>query len=200
MPCWKKSERKPTGKGLRWQRVLLSWLLVAWFGFAGPAQADGIRIANAELRQVNDEYQLFATLDVALTPLLQDAVNRGMSLYFIIDFDFVKPRWYWLPEQMAHVSRVERLSYNTLLRQYFISGVNVRTRAFDRLGSALAALGEIDGWPVIARDRLSKTEPYRATLSMKLDTSQLPKPLQINAIATGRWDLESAPLVWMMTP
>ena len=191
MPCWKKSERKP---------VWLAWLLAVWLGLAGPVLADGIRIDHAELRQVDDEYQLYAKLDVALTPLLQDAVNRGVSLYFNIDFDFTQPRWYWFPEQMAHISRVERLSYNTLLRQYFISGVNVQTRAFDHLGDALAELGDINGWPVIARDRLSKTEPYRATLSMKLDTSLLPKPLQINAIATGRWDLESAPLIWMMNP
>ena len=177
--------------------VCLLWLA---FPIAGTMAADGIQIHSAELRQVDDEYRLYAQIDVTLTSLLADAVNRGVSLYFITDFEFLQPRWYWFPEELAHVSRVTRLSYNTLLRQYVVSGVDVRTRNVDRLSDALTILGRIDGWPVIPRDRLSKTQNYRAVLTMRLDTSQLPKPLQINAIATGRWDLEATPLVWMMTP
>lgn len=179
--------------------IAIYWLLCGWVFVPAAHATGGIQIHSAELRQVDDKYCLYAQMDVTLTSLLEDAVNRGVSLYFVTDFDFSRPRWYWFPEQMAHITRVTRLSYNTLLRQYVVSGVDVRTRSVDSLGDALAILGRIDGWPVIARDRLSKIQDYRATLSMRLDTSELPKPLQINAIATGRWDLESAPLVWMMT-
>jgi len=177
-----------------------SVLLVCWMGAVQPVMADGIQIQQAELRQSDDEYLLYAKLHVVLTPMLEDALNRGMSLYFDIDFDFTQPRWYWFPVRLAHISREVRLSYNTLLRQYVVSGVNVPTRATERLGDALTLLGDINGWPVISRDKLSKTAGYRATLSMRLDTSQFPKPLQLNAFTTGRWDLDATPLVWMMTP
>lgn len=189
MPFWKKYS------------VVVCLLLVAWMPVWVPvsAAADGIVIHSAEMRQVDGEYLLYARLSITLTPMLADALNRGINLYFNTDFDFSLPRWYWFPEQLAHVSKVTRLSYNTLLRQYFVSGVDVRARSMNTLPEALAYLGTIDGWKVIARDRLSKSASYRATLSMQLDTSQLPKPLQINDIATGRWDLDSTPLVWMMT-
>ncbi len=184
-----------------WLKKFSLVLCLCWCWAALPLHAaDGIQIKSAELRQVDDDYLLYAQFSVTLTPMLEDALNRGVSLYFNTNFEFSEPRWYWFPESLAHITRVTRLSYNTLLRQYFVSGVNVRARSVDRLDDALALLGKIDGWPVIARDRLSKSVDYRATLSMQLDTSQLPKPLQINALATGRWDLESTPLVWMMTP
>lgn len=185
---------------LYWKRYsLLCWLAASLFVLAPARAADGIVIRSAEMRQVDGEYLLYARLSISLTPMLTDALNRGINLYFDTDFDFSLPRWYWFPQQLAHLSRVTRLSYNILLRQYFVSGINVEARSMSTLPEALDYLGEIKGWPVISRDSLSKSASYRATLSMQLDTSQLPKPLQINDIATGRWNLDSTPLVWMMT-
>ncbi|MDR3390332.1 MAG: DUF4390 domain-containing protein [Sulfuriferula sp.] len=177
-------------------------LLLLWMGLSGPVLAanEGIQIKSAELKQVDDMYYLYAQMNVALGPMQEEAIKKGVSLYFITEFEFKRPRWYWLNEDLAHITRVTRLSYNALLRQYLVSGVNVHARSVDRLEDALQILGEINAWPVIQRDQLNKHEVYQATLSMRLDTSQLPKPLQINAIATGRWELESAPLVWMMNP
>ena len=183
-----------------WKRYsLLCWLVASLFVLVPARAADGIVIRSAEMRQVDGEYLLYARLSISLTPMLTDALNRGINLYFDTDFDFSLPRWYWFPQQLAHLSRVTRLSYNILLRQYFVSGINVEARSMSTLPEALSYLGEINGWPVISRDQLSKSATYRATLSMQLDTSQLPKPLQINDIATGRWNLDSTPLVWMMT-
>ena len=183
-----------------WKRYsLLCWLVASLFVLVPARAADGIVIRSAEMRQVDGEYLLYARLSISLTPMLTDALTRGINLYFDTDFDFSLPRWYWFPQQLAHLSRVTRLSYNILLRQYFVSGINVEARSMSTLPEALSYLGEINGWPVISRDQLSKSATYRATLSMQLDTSQLPKPLQINDIATGRWELDSTPLVWMMT-
>lgn len=177
------------------------WGALLWLSFCLPVFAAnaGIQIKSAELKQIDEVYYLDAKLNVTLSPILEEALKNGVSLYFITDFDFTHPRWYWWNEDFAHVSRVTRLSYNALLQQYLVSGINLRARSFDTLAEALFQLGEIDDWPVIARDRLVKHELYQATLSMRLDTSELPKPLQINAIATGRWELDSTPLVWMMT-
>lgn len=177
-------------------------LLLLWACWCAPvlAAGEGIQIKTAELKQVDDVYYLYAQMNVNLGPTLEEAIRKGVSLYFITEFEFKRPRWYWLNEDLAHIIRVSRLSYNALLRQYLVSGVNIHARSTDKLEDALVILGEINAWSVIARDQLSKRETYQATLSMRMDTSQLPKPLQINAIATGKWDLESAPLVWKMNP
>ena len=179
------------------------WLaILLWMGLSAPifAANEGIQIKTAELKQVEEMYYLNAQMNVNLGPTLEEAVKKGVSLYFITEFEFKRNRWYWLNEELAHITRVTRLSYNALLRQYLVSGVNVHARSVDKLEDALVILGEINAWPVVARNQLDKRESYQATLSMRLDTSQLPKPLQINAIATGRWELESTPMVWMMNP
>ena len=55
------------------------------------------------------------------------------------------------------------------------------------------ALGQIRGWPVIERDRLQVGEAYVASLRMRLDTTQLPKPFQISALTEREWSVTS---VW----
>ena len=85
-----------------------------------------------------------------------------------------------------------RLSFNPLLRQYRITTGTLQ-RNFSAIGDALVALGQIRGWPVIDRDRLQVGEAYVASLRMRLDTTQLPKPFQISALTEREWSVTS---VW----
>jgi hypothetical protein len=64
----------------------------------------------------------------------------------------------------------------------------------------LAELGRIDNWVVGAKKSLKPGERYVAALRMKLDQGQLPKPLQINAIASSKWDVEIDWHKWEISP
>ncbi len=186
-----------------WKKFKL-WL---WLGQAllvlstsGWAVSEGIQIKSAELRLVEDVYYLHAQMLVTPNPTLEEALHKGVSLYFVTEFELNRPRWYWLNEDMAHYTRVSRLSYNALLRQYVVSGVNIHAHSVDKLDDALMVLGEVNAVPIVTRNELVQRETYNAKLTMRLDTAQLPKPLQINALATGRWDLEATPMVWTFKP
>lgn len=163
--------------------------------FTVHAASEGIQIQSAELRSVDEVYQLNAQLTVSPGPTLKAAVQKGITLNFITEFELYRPRWYWLDEEIAHVTRNTRLSYNPLLRQYLLAG-GAQQQSFDTLEEALEALGEIRAWPVVDRRLLYRRYDYEASLSMRLDVSQLPKPLQINAISSRKWELESAPFIW----
>ena len=164
------------------------------------AAPEGIQIKSAELRMVDDVYYLHAQMLISPNPTLEEALRKGVSLYFMTEFELKRPRWYWLNEDVSRYTRVSRLSYNALLRQYVVSGVNIHARSVDKLDDALIALGEVNGVPIVTRNELSSHETYQARLSMRLDTAQLPKPLQINAFASGKWDLEATPMVWAFKP
>ena len=141
-----------------------------------------------------------AQMLVTPNPTMEEALRKGVSLYFVTEFELKRSRWYWLNEEMATYSRVSRLSYNALLRQYVVSGVNIHAHSVDKLEDALLVLGEVSGVPIITRNELTQQVIYSAKLTMRLDTTQLPKPLQINALATGKWDLEATPMVWTFKP
>jgi len=169
------------------------------FSPAGRAASEGIQIKSAELTLVDEVYQLNAQLTITLGATLEEAVRKGIALNFITEFEFQRRRWYWFNEEIAKVTRNTRLTYNPLLRQYLLA-TGSQQLSFDTLEDALAALGEISAWPVLDRRLLYRRYSYQASLSMRMDVSQLPKPLQINAISSRKWDLESAPFVWSMSP
>src|SRR5262245_24693902 len=86
---------------------------------AVPAFADGIEVRKAQLGSAEDGgYFLEAEFEVTLTHTLEDALNKGVPLYFALEFELIRPRWYWLNEKLANVRQQYRLSFNSLTRHY----------------------------------------------------------------------------------
>jgi len=179
--------------------LLALFVQLMLFAPVAGAASEGIHIKSAELKLVDEVYQLNAQLTITLGPTLEEAVKKGLALNFITEFEFQRRRWYWFNEEIAKVTRNTRLAYNPLLRQYLLAEGSQQL-SFDTLADALASLGEISAWPVLDRRLLYKRYSYVASLGMRMDVSQLPKPLQINAISSRKWDLESAPFEWGMSP
>ena len=65
---------------------------------ADSALADTIAVQSAELRLEGDEYVLNAQFDVAFNPTLEEALQKGVSLYFVLEFELTRPRWYWVDD------------------------------------------------------------------------------------------------------
>lgn len=176
--------------------------LLAAFGLfvlAGGAAAEGIEVKSAELRLVNDAYELNADIAVNLQKNLEDALRKGLILHFRTEFELSRPRSWWFAESIAEAERTSILSYHLLLRRYYLE-TNYQLKTYDTLGEALAALGHIEGWQVADKNQLKPKETYRGELRLRLDLSQLPKPIQINALAGGKWKAEGEWYEWKIEP
>lgn len=160
---------------------------------------DPIQLLRAELVPRGDAYFLLGGYQLTLTPAMEDALQRGVPLYFLQLFEAYRPRDFWLGEDVADLRRTLRLSHNALLRNFQVSGGG-NPRTFDTLPQALEALGSLDDWHVLDKKSLSRKYLYHARVRMYLDTSLLPKPLQINAFTSNRWDLDSDWREWSFKP
>jgi hypothetical protein len=164
------------------------------------ASADGIEVKSAELEPVEETFVLSAELEISLSPALEDALNKGVPLNFITDFELKKPRWYWLDETIVTAQQHTRLSYHALTRQYQLSFKDGQYRNFPSLSEARRELGRLREWLVVEKGVVKKRTAYGAGLRMKLDLTQLPKPLQVNALASKEWNLDSEWHRWNITP
>lgn len=170
---------------------------------AMPAQAaksnELVSVLYATLKPADDNLVLNAALTVRLNKTQEDALKKGLSLHFVTDFELERTRSWWLNETLVEVSRVGRLSYNLLTRRYQIETAD-SFKAVDTLTEALTELGRIELWTVGAKKLLKPGERYVAAMRMRLDQGQLPKPLQINALASGKWEVESEWHEWEVFP
>jgi hypothetical protein len=183
---------------------LLRWLLALclFCCCTALAAAEGIHIKAAEISQSGGDYYLEANFEVELTHTLEDALNKGLPLHFVVEFELILPRWYTLYLWNKSVLEFEqdyRLSYNALTRQYRLSQGALHQN-FDTLYDALALMGRLRPRFLAEADMLDPGTVYEAAVRMRLDVTQLPKPFQINALASRDWNLASPWFRWTLTP
>ncbi len=165
----------------------------ALFWLAEPAAAsDRIEVLSAELRPAADSggIDLDASFDFDLPWPLEDAVNRGVPLYFVVEFELYRTRWYWFDDRRISESLTYRLSYSPLSRQYRLARGTLAL-PFDSLRGALTSLRKLTRWSVIEPGALVPGESYSARVRLRLDTAQLPRPFQMGALTNRDWTLAS---------
>ena len=158
--------------------------------FSVAASAEGIKLKTADLERVDNDWLLNATFKIELTPGLEDAVQKGVVLYFQTEFDLTRSRWYWFDEKPAIAQRSTRLSYQPMTQQYRIASEGI-TFSAKTLFEALQTVGSVGGWRVIDSDQIDANKSYTAALRMTLDLSRLPKPFQVNALNNRDWNVTS---------
>ena len=170
--------------------------LMALSVFSTTAHAEGIKIKSFELERVDSDWLLNASFQIELSPGLENAVQKGVVLYFQTDFELTRARWYWFDEKPVVALRQTRLSYQPLTQQYRIASDGF-TFSAKTISEALQAVGSIGGWRVIDNEQLDPNKAYTASLHMALDLSKLPKPFQVNALNNRDWNISSD---WLRIP
>jgi len=180
--------------------LLMALLLIAAALLpVATAQAEGIQVKRAALEAAEEGYQLNADFELTLNPTLEQALQKGIVLYFVTEFELVNPRWYWLDEKIVRSELQEALSYYALTRQYRLSR-GALSQNFDTLEEALQILSRLRNRIVAESAALKKDTAYVATLRMRLDVSRLPKPFQVEAFGSRDWNLSSGWLQWNVAP
>jgi hypothetical protein len=180
------------------QRIkqLIFLCLMALSVFSTSASAEGIKIKSFELERVDNDWLLNAIFQIELSPGLEDAVQKGVVLYFQTEFDLTRSRWYWFDERPVLVQRQTRLSYQPLPQQDRIASEGF-TFSAQTIAEALQAVGSVGGWRVVDHSQLDTSKTYTASLRMALDLSKLPKPFQVNALNNRDWNVSSD---WLRIP
>lgn len=174
------------------------WLAALFLFFFMPPQAfaaDGAAIKSAEIRAGNEGYELDAQFVISPNRTLEDALQKGVALHFVVELEITKPRSWWFDEDIGEAVRRMKIYYNLLLRRYVVDAGYV-TKTAPTLEEALTILGRVEGWQVLERGALKPRQRYNARIRLRIDTTQLPKPLQIAVLGGSKWELESPWYAW----
>jgi hypothetical protein len=176
-----------------WTGLFYFALLAATLAWAASSS---LNIKSAELVQADEAYLLNADFDLNLSPAVEEALNKGVSLNFLIEFQLTSPREYWFDDEVVTVSDSVAFSYHALSRQYLINR-GKHQQSFASLQEAKDAFSHLRGWRVVEKSLLKKDGIYHAALRVRLDQSKLPKPLQVDALGSEEWTLVSERYRWI---
>lgn len=177
----------------RLARIVAAAVLV--LTMLGTCFAAENQIRSAEVLFTEEGYVLNADIDLALSSRVEDAIRRGVSLYFVTELEISRSRWYWLEEEVVRRSLEYRLSYHVITRSYRLSVGNLH-QSFETLEEAVRTMLRLRNWSVAERNALIPGQSYNVAVRMALDTDQLPKPFLATVIGSKDWRLSTDWMRW----
>jgi hypothetical protein len=171
----------------RWTAGLL--LMVAMvLGAPQLSHADNLELPSLEVVRSDDGVLLSFVTRFELPRAVEDAMHKGVPLHFVARVEVYRSRWYWADRRLVDVSRTWRLAYQPLTRKYRVTFGSLN-QTYDTLPDAMAALRRVSQWKVAETSQLENDAFHYLEFSYRLDTSQLPRPMQIGITGQPEWSL-----------
>lgn len=196
------------GVWLGWARAVgllaLALLVVVW---VAPVHAS--EWAQTRVRRTAEGVAVTASVDVRLSPTMEDALRRAVPFYFVFQAEVLRERWYWADKRVASATRTVRLAHQPLTRQWRVSWSFGPTPGAPQayalhqnhatLTQALAAVSGVSNWLVAEASRLEPGARHVLNLRFKLDLALLPRPFQLGMNAQDEWAIDLA-REWVVPP
>lgn len=151
-------------------------------------QADRDYIERIEPRLREDKLYIDVDAHLILSSELRNAAEKGIPLYFVAEVEIFQPRWWWFNKKVVKEQQTWRIVYNALTRQWRV-GTSDLYLPESSLDDALALIRHIRGWALAYAIDLDRDVEYEGRVRIRLDTSLLARPFQVDAINSSSWSL-----------
>ena len=181
----------------RW--LACAWALCLLLVIVTGARADTTEITQLKFDRNEDGLLLSASVSFELPSVVDDALAKGIPMYFVAEASLLRERWYWTDKHVTSAARHMRLSYQPLTRRWRLvtsptpignSGLALG-QSFDSRDEALAAVQRISNWKIADTADLEADAKYSVNFRFRLDVSQLPRPFQIGAVGQSDWNVSA---------
>ena len=170
------------------QGLGLALALVLWLLAVPAARAEGIELASLQVRRAEGVLALDFAVRIDLSKAVDDALSRGVPIYFVAQADLYRNRWYWRDDRVARATRTWRLAYQPLTGSWRV-GFGGLNQTYATQGEAVAALSRTANWRLADATQLDPDGRHYVEFSFRLDTTQLPSPMQIGLSGSPDWAL-----------
>ena len=163
------------------------------------AEAPATEISQLRVQRTDEGVLLSAHVTFELPSVIDDALDKGIPMFFVAEAMLFRDRWYWYDKQVATAERHMRLSYQPLTRRWRLvvspmpignSGLALG-QTFDTREEAMAAVQHISHWKIAEAADVDPDARYNVDFKFRLDVSQLPRPFQIGAFGHSDWNIAS---------
>ena len=164
--------------------VLMALTMVS----GAPAQANGVELSAFEVVRGDDGVTLNYSVDFDLPRGAEEALNKAVPLYFVAEVELFRDRWYWRDKRIAGATRVWRIVYQPLTSNYRVTFGGLSQNYVSR-DEAFAAISRGSRWKVAEPGQIDDGSHHYLEFNYRLDTSLLPRPMQIGIGGQADWSL-----------
>lgn len=180
-------------------RRFFALCLCVFLAYAGQ-QARATELTQLKVERADDGVYLSAVVEFELPPVVEDALMKGIPMFFVVEADIYQNRWYWTDKRVASATRTIRLAFQPLTRRWRVnivtglvsssSGLRATlNQNYDSLPEALSAVQRLSRWRIADNAEVDPDVVHRLDFSFRLDLSQLPRPFQIGVAGQKDWTI-----------
>ena len=180
--------------------LLAVCLCLPWAPAASAAAPTEITQLRTE--RTDDGVYLSAVVRFDVPPVVEDALLKGIAIYFVVEADVYRDRWYWTDLRVASAARTLRLAYQPLTGRWRVNIVSglitsssglraTLSQNYETLPEALSAIQRVSHWKIADTSEVEPGEQYMLNLNFWLDLSQLPRPFQIGVAGQRDWTISA---------
>ncbi|WP_420223249.1 DUF4390 domain-containing protein [Pigmentiphaga litoralis] len=155
-------------------------------GRAGGADAPMVQAVS--LAERGRDLVLNADVSLNLNNQLEDAAERGLPLFFTVEVEINRPRWYWFDETVLTATQTWRIAHNPLTHQWRVSSGSLALPV-SSLSEALSVVRHVRNWRIADKDAFKPGANHEGRMRVRFDVSQLSKAFQVNALNSSDWSL-----------
>lgn len=171
------------------RRRLLAWpLVMVVAGAPALASPQAIELQALRLQRAEGVLSLDFAARIQLSRTVEEALQRGVPVYFTAQAQLLRNRWYWRDERVARVQRTWRLAFQPLTSAWRV-GFGGLNQTHATLDEALASITRLSEWKVADLAQVDPDSRHYVEFSFRLDTSQLPGPMQFGLTTQADWML-----------
>jgi hypothetical protein len=162
----------------------------AAFAFAPwPARAGEPELSTFEISRDEDGLHLAYAVDFELGRGVDDALHKSVPLFFVAEVEVFRERWYWRDRRVANAVRTWRVVYQPLTSTYRVTTIGGLSQNYATRTEALAATSRSTGWKIAEPGQIEEGSRHYLEFQYRLDTTQLPRPMQIGISGEPDWQL-----------
>jgi len=183
---------RPTRTAAR--RGVLAWALGVLLGVAlgwgsAPARAAESELSTFELVHNDEGLLLTYAVEIELSRGVDEALSKAVPLFFVAEAEVFRNRFYWRDQRVANAVRRWRIVFQPLTSTYRVTFDGGLSQNYASKAEALAAIGRGARWKLAEPGQVDPGSRHYVEFSFRLDTAQLPRPLQIGIGGQADWTL-----------
>ena len=155
---------------------------------ARPAHAAEPELSNFELVSTDEGVLLSYAVNIDLSRSVDDALSKAVPLFFVAEAEVFRERWYWRDLRVAHAVRTWRIVFQPLTSTYRVTFAG-RSQNYSSRDEAFAAISRAARWKIAEPAQVDDGSRHYLEYSYRLDTSLLPRPMQIGIGGQADWAL-----------
>ena len=180
---------RPAGRRAAWPSAwaLLVAVVMALLFAAPAARAAEPELTNFELVHNEDGLFLNYGVNLELSRSVDDALTKAVPLFFVAEAEVFRNRFYWRDQRVGYAVRRWRIVFQPLTSTYRVTFDGGLSQNYTTRAEAFAAISRSSRWKIAEAAQIEEGSRHYVEFSFRLDTSQLPRPMQIGIGGQADW-------------